>query len=103
LENLHTEFNKYPKLKCAKKLFGDRNTLRVARVGTIFEDCKTVQLIVNLRNELIHNSSWETRPRLFSRVENGEAKEKFILTPDTTYGNIDKVKNRNRFFSSDNL
>ncbi|QUH26149.1 hypothetical protein [Serpentinicella alkaliphila] len=101
LENLNDEFSKYPKLRSLNKLYGDKKKLeKIDFRGTIFEDCITVKTIVNLRNELIHNGSWEQHQKIFHVIKENELVERFILQPDFTNGNIDKVVNRKRFFSA---
>ncbi|OEF98271.1 hypothetical protein [Desulfuribacillus alkaliarsenatis] len=102
LESIHTEFKNYPNLKSSNKLYGNKKELnKIDFTGTVFDSSETIQFVINMRNELIHNSSWEQNPKIFFVIKDGKVQEKFILKPDFTEGNIDKYKNRKRFFSSD--
>jgi hypothetical protein len=59
-ENIATDFEKYPKLKSLDRLYGDKKLLKNINFdSTIFEVSSISNIIMNLRNELIHNGSWE--------------------------------------------
>lgn len=101
-ENIITDFKKYPKLKSANKLYGDKKKLSCNdKSGTIFEMTEAISLIINLRNELIHNGSWEQHQKVEVHFSNGEVKCKYIYMPDHSDGNIHKFRNRKRFFSQE--
>lgn len=102
LENYPMEFSIYPKLKCKDVLFGDAKKINhFTFENTVFERTDKIQLILSLRNDIIHNSSFENIPKVYQQFKNWEMIEKYILIPDTTNGNFDTFKNRNRFFDND--
>lgn len=101
LENPMSDFSKYKKLKCGDVLWGDRKKLNINKTqGTLFEECKVVKQIESLRNEFVHNGTWELVPKVYVVVENKEVKERFMLYPDFEQGRLATVKNRKHFFSS---
>jgi len=101
-ENMQLDFTGYPKLKSSKVLFGDAK--RISSIDfkdTVFEKTSYIQLILNIRNEIVHNASIENIPKVYQVFEKNKMIEKFILIPDTTNGNFDTYKNRKRFFGQD--
>ena len=71
--------------------------------GTIFETNKNIKLVNELRNELIHNSSWQSINKLYVHYKQNEIVEKYILIPDfDECGTIIRSGNRNHFFSQEN-
>ena len=101
LQYLRTEHDSYKKLKSADKLWGDRKKLRINECpGTIFEKCDFISVIEAIRNEIVHNGTWELNPKVFVRFKNGEEAERFMLFPDIEQGHLTTVKNRKHFFSS---
>lgn len=96
---------KYKKLQSSKCLWGARKKLRFistdAIEGTLFEKCELVQTIESLRNEVVHNGTWELNPKVFVRFENDEIKERFMLFPDITEGHLSTVVNRRHFFGEE--
>ena len=102
IQHLRTEFNGYQKLKSADILWGSRKKLCInGTVGTVFEKCELISNIEAIRNEIVHNGTWELNPRVFIRFKNGEETERFMLYPDMEQGHLATVKNRRHFFSSD--
>jgi len=51
-----------------------------------------------MRNEVVHNGSWELNPKAYTRFEKGKPVERFMLFPDISQGRLSKVKGRNHFF-----
>ena len=68
----------------------------------MFEKCKLIDTIEALRNEVVHNGSWELNPKVFLVFKEGEIVERFFLFPDIEQGHLATVKNRRHFFSSNN-
>lgn len=102
IENLPKNFNLYPKLKCNKIQYGDSKRLKTIDFeNTVFKRTEEIKLITNLRNEIIHNASFENIPKVYQVFEENNLIEKFILIPDYTDGVFDSYKNRNRFFNND--
>ncbi len=98
-EHLAVDFEKYPKLKSFDKLYGNKKELqRIEVSNTVFETSFISNIIVNLRNELIHNGSWEQHQKIFFEIKNNELTEKFIFLPDNENGILKAYKNRKRFF-----
>jgi hypothetical protein len=102
IENLHTSFLTYPKLKSKDILFGDsKRTSFREMTGSIYEKCSTVNLIMYLRNEIVHNASIDSIPKVYQCIGGSKIVEKFILIPDFKDGIICAFKNRKRFFAND--
>lgn len=99
LENLKDCSGNYPKLASSKKLFGDKKDLKkIDFNNTIFEKNTYINIISSLRNELVHNATWEMNPKIFIRVNENELIEKFIFMPDfDNDGYLLTYKNRKRF------
>ncbi len=103
LENLQDCSNNYPKLSSSKILFGDKKKLNIRNCQTtIFETCKEMSIVINLRHELIHNAAWEMNPKVFINMENSLIIDKCIYFPDfNEEGHLVSFKNRKRFFSKE--
>ena len=70
--------------------------------NTLFEKCDLVSMIESLRNESVHNGTWELNPKIFVRYDEGIVGERFMLFPDTLQGRLATVKSRKHFFSKGN-
>ena len=100
IENNDIDFRQYKKINCNKILWGDRKKLvKIKRVGTLFEAVEIISLIECLRNEVVHNGTWEESPKVYVKIVDGKIVERFVLFPDFTDGRLDCFKNRKRFFS----
>lgn len=101
-ENLESNFLKYPNLKSSKILYGDsKKTKLKGAVNSIFDKSENTLKIITLRNEIVHNSSIDNLPKVYLVIKESQIVEKFVLIPDFIEGNLQKFKNRNRFFSCD--
>lgn len=101
-ENLVTDFSKYPKLKSANLLFGDSKKLSITGLsGSIFETSKTIDTVMTIRNEIVHNASYDCMPKVYQIFKGGLLVEKYILLPDLQNGRLKAFKNRKRFFDDD--
>ena len=74
----------YAKLAASTILYGARTDLNIDPMGTVFEKCRTTSVIENLRNELVHNATWEMNPKIFIMTEAGQIIDRHILMPDFT-------------------
>ena len=93
------EFVRYKKLNSSKKIWGDRKNLKInGSIGTIFEKCETISIIEYLRNEIVHNGTWEFSPKVFVVCENFKIIERFMLFPDIEQGRLATLQNRKHFF-----
>lgn len=102
LENLPKDFKDYPKLKSNGILYGDLKKIRAITFdNTLFDKTSDIKLILSLRNEIVHNASFENIPKVYQVFKDNVMIEKFIFIPDTTNGNFDTFKNRNRFFNNE--
>ncbi|MBQ8322378.1 MAG: hypothetical protein IJX91_00245 [Clostridia bacterium] len=100
IKNPITTFNKYVKLVSNEKIWGDRKKLVFNDVkDTLFEECELVKVVESLRNEIVHNGTWELNPKIFIVNTNKKIKEKYMLFPDFEQGRLACVKNRKHFFS----
>lgn len=99
LNNLCTSFEKYPKLRSTKILYGERKHILKVKPNTIFEHDETIHAIESIRHEVVHNGTWEAIPTIFIKVKNGIPVEKFMLFPDLKNGYYEKYVNRYHFYS----
>lgn len=100
-ENIQTNFDIYPKLKSKNILFGDaKKTSFNKKPDTIYEMTDNIRTIMYLRNEIVHNSSINSIPKVYLNINNKKIIEKFILIPDFQEGLIQTFKNRKRFFNN---
>lgn len=101
MQYLRTEFNSYQKIKSADVLWGIRKKLKINGVeNTLFEKCKFISNIEAIRNEIVHNGTWELSPKIFVRIKEKTEIERYLLFPDMNQGHLSTVKNRRHFFSS---
>ena len=100
-ENINEDLTKYDKLKGKDILWGDRKKLKMNNIkGTLFNKNETINLIETLRNEVVHNGSWELNPTLYMKFENYSIVERYMLFPDIEKGHLSTIKNRRHFFGS---
>lgn len=100
LEFHWSDFSTYRKLKSAEILFGSKKKLAVnGKTDTIFEKSDLIKIVESLRNEVVHNGSWEPNPKVFIRFVDGKIVEKYMLFPDIEQGHLAVSKNRRHFFS----
>lgn len=100
IQNPQEDFSKYPRMKSEKMLWGDIKKLTItACEDTLFEKCELVKMIESMRNEVVHNGSWEVNPKVFTRFVEGQSVERYMLFPDISQGRLSKVKGRKHFFS----
>lgn len=101
LENIQDCSSSYKRLSSRNILFGDKNKIKkVSKSNTIFDNTRELSIIVNLRNELVHNAAWEMHPKIFIRTKNNVLIDKTIYLPDFNEdGNLIRYKNRKRFFA----
>ncbi|HFK5538316.1 TPA: hypothetical protein ACGZ96_003479 [Elizabethkingia anophelis] len=102
LENLPIDFTYYPKLKSKRILYGDfKKIKKITFDNTLFDKSDDLKLILSLRNEIVHNASFENIPKVYQVFKDNVMIEKFIFIPDVTNGNFDTFINRNRFFNNE--
>lgn len=102
-EFFQKDFSSYKKLRSADVLWGTRKNLAINNaVGTVFEKCDLIRTIESLRNEAVHNGSWELNPKVFVAFKHGDISERYMLFPDIAQGHLATVKNRKHFFG-DNI
>ena len=101
LENPTESFTSITKLRSTRMLWGDRKKIAINNsLNSIFEDCNTIRMIESLRNEAVHNGSWEYQPKVYIITENRKIVERYMLFPDFEEGALSTVKNRRHFFST---
>lgn len=92
------------KLSSRNKLFGHRKHLSIyGHTGTLFVNSNNncIGIIESLRNELVHNGSWELTQKIFIRIKNGEVLDRYICWPQSQEGHLTTIVNRKRFFSGE--
>lgn len=100
-KSTYDDFKLYPKLKSREKLFGDIKYTDEYK-NTIYEKDSNINLLINIRHEIIHNGTFMHQNYLYFLFdENKKLYEKFIFLMDTENGNFCTVKNRKKFYSSD--
>lgn len=98
-ENIATDFSDYPKLRSKDILFGDaKKTSLKGLENSLFDLSDNIKKIISLRNEIVHNSSIDSIPKIYQVIKNKSLIEKFIFLPDFHEGFIKTFKNRKRFF-----
>uniref|UniRef100_UPI004028BEB6 hypothetical protein n=1 Tax=Dialister sp. TaxID=1955814 RepID=UPI004028BEB6 len=99
LQHYYDDFSKIPKLVSRNKTYGNRKSIQILqKSNTIFEYDEIIKLIVNIRNQVIHNGSLDSTPVIFYRQKENEIIERYALFPDTTSGQLDTWINRNKFY-----
>jgi hypothetical protein len=102
IENLNVDYKTYPKLKSKDIVYGDsKKTAFKAMQGSIYEMSDAIRMIMYLRNEIVHNASIDSVPKVYQNIKSRKIIEKFILIPDFNNGIITTFKNRKRFFNDD--
>jgi len=102
LQNIKTAFLNYPKLSSHEILFKPKFITGFDNQNTIYEDdCDNIKLLINLRNEIVHNASLEDNPKIYYYEKNSKIEEKWILLPDFENGNLMKYVNRKHFFAQE--
>ena len=99
--SIYTDFSQYQKLKSREKLYGKIKYSDIY-AGTIYDKDSNVNLLINLRHEIIHNGSFMYQNYLYFLFdEKKNILEKFIFLMDTDNGNFCTVNNRKKFYSQD--
>lgn len=94
IQYLRNDFPRYQKLKSADVLWGSKKKLDINETkGTIFEKCELISNIEAIRNEIVHNGTWELNPKISIRFNKGEETERYMLFPDMAQGHLSTVKN----------
>lgn len=102
-EHPENDFSTYKKIKNADLLWGYRKNLHInGTPKTVFETSDLISAIECLRNEVIHNGSWELNPKIFITFREGTIAERYMLFPDIVNGRLASIKSRRHFFSLDN-
>lgn len=95
------DFMTVTKLGSSEKIWGNRKQLMMNNlIGTVFEDCEVIRKVESLRNEAVHNGTWEFSPKVYVEVENQKIIERYMIFPDFEEGRLCTVKNRRHFFSA---
>lgn len=101
LKSPQNTFTSYKKMRSADILWGARKDLEINNTaGTIFEKCDLISVIESLRNEVVHNGTWELNPKAYIRYKDGVPIEKYMLFPDISQGRLATVKGRKHFFGN---
>lgn len=100
MQQMTNDYSTYKKLKSSKILWGDKKKLTIDNsCGTVFEKDELITSIETLRNEFVHNGSWELNPKVFLKFINREIVERYVIFPDLQNGQLIKFNNRRHFFS----
>lgn len=100
MENPVSSFPSLAKLKSSDKLWGARKQINLYGLkDTIFEECDLLNMVYSIRNEAVHNGTWEFRPKVFLAAADNVTVERYMLFPDFENGHLATAKNRRHFFS----
>lgn len=104
LENIKTDFSKYPKLYSKNILYAQKNKIKLKGVtNTLFYKDILINKIESIRNKIIHNGVLDTNLKVYELIEGGKCIEKFILFPDfNEQGYLISFVNRDLFYSKEN-
>lgn len=103
LENISKDkidFSKYPKFKSSCKLYGQKYLVNPKIFGdTIFDEPSIIRQAITIRDEIIHNGSWDYKLAIYGGFK-GDDYEEWIMMPDfENSGTFVSYKNRKRFYS----
>lgn len=99
VEKLKTNFERYGRINASDILFGDAKRVGLnGAAGTIFDGHDDIKKIVILRNEIIHNGTFELFPKVYLFLQGIDSVEKFILFPDFNGSVIKAYGSRKRFY-----
>lgn len=103
IEKTKVNFDKYPRLSSKNKLYSDKKNLKIdSSKGTLFHKDPFIIEIESYRNELIHNSLLDDKPRIYERYRNNQVIERYILLPDIDEnGRLESYVNRRFFYSNE--
>ena len=103
IEKTKVNFDKYPRLSSKNKLYSDKKNLKIdSSKGTLFYKDPFIIEIESYRNELIHNSLLDDKPRIYERYRNNQVIERYILLPDIDEnGRLESYVNRRFFYSNE--
>ena len=100
IQNKQEKFDSYTKLRSANVLWGNRKKLLInGTQDTLFENCELISTIESLRNEYVHNGTWELNPKIFVQIRDDNIEECYMLFPDMDKGRLESMKSRKHFFS----
>ncbi len=99
IQDKQVDFLQYKKIKSADVLWGFRKKLLInEKKNTLFERCDLVSMIESLRNESVHNGTWEFNPKIFVKYRDGKVEERFMLFPDMLHRETCYSKKPETFF-----
>lgn len=99
-ENPCTQFESSIRLKSANILYNNKNRLQLnEHPSTIFIKDTFITEIETLRNEIVHNGTWEDGAKVYVDVIDKKAISRFVLYPDMENGRFVSFGNRHHFFS----
>jgi hypothetical protein len=102
IQNIDANYSRFKKLKSANILYGDARRLHLnGATDSLFEDSTHLKTIMALRNEIVHNGSFENIAKVFQVFKQNKLIEKFIYLPDFKDGIIKSIKSRKRFFNDE--
>lgn len=105
LSHIRDTTNTYPKMASSKILYKTSLDIdKVEKNGTIFDvNNKAIRYLLAIRNEVIHNGSWDEPLKVYLFVKDHKVCERCIYLPDeTAEGSLATYKNRKHFFSKGN-
>lgn len=94
------DFAQYPKLRSNGKLYGQKHLVNSKLIkDTLFEDLPIIRQAISIRDEIVHNGTWDYRPAIYGGYK-AEEYEEWIMMPDfDASGTFVSFKNRKRFYS----
>jgi hypothetical protein len=91
------DFKKYPSFISNNKIFGKPyKELSSINSNTISQDSALIRKVISIRDEIIHNGTWDYRPAIYGGWKE-EVYDEWIMMPDfNASGAFISSKNRNR-------
>ena len=100
-ENPCAQFDSFVRLRSNTILYNNKNRLKLNnRESTLFVKDDMLTEIETIRNEIVHNGTWEDGGRVFIDIENEMIKACYVMYPDMVNGRFVSYANRHHFFSN---
>lgn len=103
LEHIQSAEGSYPRLASRDILYQPAKIKNIDHANTVFDkSSKDLCYLLAIRNEIVHNASWEVPLKEYVQFEQQQLKGKWIFMPDATpEGTLVTYRNRKHFFSQE--
>lgn len=105
LEGIPNQFETFKKIGSKKAFQRKKDKSKKSHSSderSIYTDCPEISYLESLRDEVIHNRSFEALSLCYINIENSAIKDRFFLIPDSTEdGKLTTWNGRCRFYSQE--